>query len=63
MATKGFVSVRDRQLKRYVRLAEVEDKVPEDVPVLAQLIQIALLHAPIVDIDLQVNLNQISQLK
>lgn len=63
MATKGFVSVRDRQLKRYVRLAEVEDKVPEDVPVLAQLIQIALLHTPIVDIDLQVNLNQVSQLK
>ena len=45
-----------------VRCAEVVDQVPEEVTVLSQLVQVSLLHAPVVHINLQVGFDQVSQL-
>lgn len=52
-----LVCIGDHQFKRDVRLTEVEDKVPEDIPVLPQLVQVSLLQTAIVDVNLEVYLD------
>ena len=59
---QGRVLVGDQELKADVCCAEVVDQVPEEVAVLPQLVKVTLLHAPVVHIDLQINLDEIAQL-